>query len=130
MGGSAMAEVSREQAMEVPASRLAIEPEAHPRFVLQAPVVARIALLAAPPFGLDARRAFRGADAVAARSPEEALGRIAGGRHRLGPRQQAQRQGSAGPGAGSGFAHREDSRRALHRALGEMALPRLGPGKA
>src|SRR5258707_15430149 len=113
--------------MEIPSSRLPIEPEAAAFLILQPPVVASAAAFAPPPFGRDTGRTLGPPDAMAARLPEEFLGRVARHLHPFGPRQQAQ-----GPGLERPARRRAGGRRprtqAPPRAPPQMTLPRGGGG--
>src|ERR1051325_7860638 len=67
--------MSGEEGMEIPPSRLSIEPEAPALLILQSPVVTRGAGLSAPPFWRDAGRTLGAPHTMTAPLPEEFLRR-------------------------------------------------------
>src|SRR5438552_4094978 len=113
--------MSGEEAMEIPPSRLSIEPEAPALLILQSPVVARGTGLPAPPFGRDAGRALGAPHAMTAPLPEEFLRRVARRLHALRPCPQAQGAGADGPARGR-MGRRRQGTEALQRPLRQMAL--------
>src|ERR1043166_1485700 len=111
--------MSGEEAMEIPPSRLSIEPEAPALLILQSPVVTRGAGLSAPPFWRDAGRTLGAPHAMTAPLPEEFLRRGARRLHTLRPRQQAQGAGVGWPARGRMGRWRQETD-ALQRPLRQM----------
>src|SRR6266404_5077042 len=117
--------MSGEEAMEIPPSRLSVEPEAAALLVFQPPVVAGAAGFAAPPFGGNAGRPIGATNAMAPRLPEEFLRWIARGLHALRSRQQAQGTRPGGPACRRARRRRQGAL-TLQGPLRQMAFPRDG----